>query len=116
MTIDTNTVGMVSAIVTPLGLVLVAGINYWTSIAASNAASAAQSAARNAASKLEDIADTTHLVHSIVNSRHTRLLQLTARLAARVAKDNPDDAQAQADARAAVEAIGESLEGVEVGP
>lgn len=132
MAIDPTIIALVTAVLTPVGLLGVAGINYMGQAQARKDARAAQAAASQAAEaalgaehrqiavaketnvKLSDLQDTAHVIHTIVNSHHTRLLQLVANLTARVAAENPHDVQAQEDAKQATLAIGQHLEGVEV--
>ena len=79
---------LLSAIATPIGLVLVAVINWW---AASDARKSAQEALQTAKLSITKIDQ----VHTIVNSQNTRLLQVVADLTARIARDNPSDDGAQ---------------------
>ena len=125
-------VTIVTAFATPVALVVVAVINFTSLRRAAKDAKAAQDAARLAseqaehamsaqdlASKetkasLEDISKITHITHTIVNSQHTKLLQLVANLTARVASDNPHDAKAQSDAIDAAKGVDGHLKEVQV--
>ncbi len=130
--IDAATVSLATALATLGGVLAVGAINTWTAVQARRDARSAQhaaiaaanhvavseqrqsTAAEASAATLSDIKETVHIVHTIVNSEHTKLLQLVARLAARVAIENPQDAEAQRDAAEAVAGTTHGLQGVEV--
>jgi hypothetical protein len=57
--------------------------------------------ARNTDSMLVSIRDTGEKTHELTNSGNTVLLQLIEQLTARIARENPNDAQAQEDAEKA---------------
>jgi hypothetical protein len=95
-------------------------LNYFTAkqarLATERVAVVAAAASKENSRKLDDITDTTHIIHTIVNSQHTKLLQLVANLAKRIAEENPNDASAQEDAKEAAAGVSGILRGVEERP
>ncbi len=63
--------------------------------AAAQAATELVRTARDQASQLDRIQSTTAATHVIVNSQRTKMLEVMAALARRVANENPDDPAAQ---------------------
>jgi hypothetical protein len=94
-------VTLISTIATPMGLIVVAGINMKAASEARDSAQAAGQAAAKTNQTVISIATVTQQVHRVVNSQQTNLLQIVATLSARVARENPEDIEAQ---KAAVDA------------